>query len=362
MVLTWAPTTMRYVEFAGVPLERTGKLEISVFVLREQDFWKFKNRVKCFVLTHISADVFNFFLVPARSNRFLFAVSFTQKFLSGMPHLCKKMKRLTSQDFVARKSGERERTPNFKAPSRRKPVRKGPVVKDYPDASFMARRAQMVRQGDLMAGPGTVPPMGMAGMGYPNGDVQDSILNSMQLGGAPNDPNRQMQNMQMQNMQMQNMQANMQMQNMQLQMQNNILMRQFLAANMGGNPLGGVAPNFGASIGMQGMGGALNFGVPNGMQGMGGTPNFGAPNGLQGMGGTPNFGVPNGMQGMGGAPTPNFGASIGMQGMGGTPNFGAPNGMQGMGGAPNYGAPNGLQGMGGTPNLGGPSGMGNWYG
>ena len=253
-----------------------------------------------------------------------------------MPHLCEKLRRLTSKDVGARKKGEGEHTPDFYALSRKYPLPEGPVVKDYPgvsEASFMARRAQMLQPVDLMAGSGMVPPMGMAGMGYPNGNVQDSLLNSMQFGGDPNNPN----------MQMQNMHANMQMQNMQLQMQNNFLMRQVLATNMGGNPLGGGAPNFGAPNGMQGMGGAPNFGAPNGMQGVGGAPNFGAPNGMQGMGGTPNFGAPNGMQGMGGAP-----------------NFGAPNGMQGMGGAPNLGAPNGAQSMGGTPNLGGPSGMGNF--
>jgi hypothetical protein len=121
-------------------------------------------------------------------------------------------------------------------------------------------------------GPGMVPSMGMTGMGYPNGNLQDSFLNSMQFGGAPNNAN---------------MQANM-------QMQNNLLMRQLLAANMGCNPLGGGAPNFGAPNGLV-MGGAPTFGAPNGMQGMGGAPNFGAPNGMQGMGGVPNLGGPNGM-------------------------------------------------------------------
>jgi hypothetical protein len=153
----------------------------------------------------------------------------------------------------------------------------------------------MLQPVDLMAGSGMVPPMGMAGMGYPNGNLQDSLLNSMQFGGAPNNANMQMQNMQMQNMQ--------------LAMQNNILMREFLAAKMGGNPLGGGATNFGATNGL-GMGGAPNFGAPNGMQGMGGTPNFGAPNGVQGMGGTPNLGAPNGLQGMGG--TPNLGGPSSM--------------------------------------------------
>ena len=236
-----------------------------------------------------------------------------------MPHLCEKMRRLTSKDAGARKKAEEERTPDFQAISRKHPIPEGSVIKDYPgvsEASFMTRRAQMLQQVDLMAGSGMVPPMGMAvaGMGYPNGNLQDSFLNS-QFGGASNNANLQA-----------NMQANMQMQNMQLQMQNNLLMRQFLAANMGGNSVGGGTPNFGTTNGL----------------GMVGAPNFGAPNGMPGIGGTPNFGAPNGMQGMGGAQ-----------------NFGSPNGMQGMGGAPNFGAPNGLQGMGGTPNLAGPSGMGN---